>query len=40
LVLVFFKRGAVAVDEGILARTALGIETRVDVGETVGHNNT
>jgi len=36
LVLAFFEKGTVKFDAGIVARTAAGIETRVQVGDTIG----
>jgi len=36
LVLAFFEKGKVMLDEGILRRTAQNIETRVQIGEVIG----
>jgi len=37
LVLAFFEKGKIKFDAGIVARTAQGIETRVQVGERIGN---
>lgn len=35
--ILFFKKGAVKIDKDIVEQTSLGFETKVNMGETIGH---